>query len=153
MTQQEQAVRRPGVLDIVQLDTDQLMRQWQKASDEVAAYQETVDRIEMELGRRMRMDGATETPHPHYTIKIQPPYKEWDLSHLFTASELIPIDRWRDLYTPPTTRPVPPKINMTKLKACRSLNRRIGEIIDEAEKPSGPGKLRIRPKYSDQDGS
>jgi len=144
----ELAVRHPGDLELKLWDNDQLLKRWRLAGDEIAHLRETMGRIEMELKRRIEEDGGTAIHHPDYTVKIEGAYPVYDQPVLYTAKEYIPPDEWDRLYTPATTKPVPAKINMTLLKSFRKYHRRIGEILEAAKLPVGPGTLRIKPKWA-----
>ena len=144
MTRDEQAVRHPGSLELRNLENNELLKRWQVANDEAAHHRETAGRIEMELARRMEEDQATEVYHSDYTVKIEDPTPEYDQGTLYTAKEYVPLEVWEGLYTPPALVEVPAKINMTKLKAARKYDGRIGGIVETAKLPAGPGRLRIR---------
>lgn len=151
MSMQEQAIEPISAADAEQrafqgMDNEQLIKRWTTAQTEMIFYQERMGRVEMELRLRMDADGATALSHPDYIIDIKRDDPTYDQEKLYGLKELVGPEEWERVYTAPTTKPVPAKIDMTVLKGCVKFNAAIGEGIEAAKNEAGPGRLRIRPR-------
>jgi len=103
--------------------------------------------IEMEIRRRLRESGGRTLPADGYTI-IQKPEAIWDEMKLASLPELISPEEWAEIYTPASTKPVPPKINKAKInKALRDhgKNSDVGKFILAARHET-VGKITVERK-------
>lgn len=125
---------------------EELVNAWatiQEAQEELAKNKYE---IELEITRRMTMDGATVLDHPTHDVTLTTTL-QYDRNNLHPLRELVPPDVVAKGYTPEheVMRTVPESWNMTKVKTWKRYGTDARRIIEEAAFP-GQAKLTIKAK-------
>lgn len=143
---------RGGMNRLADTDTDTLVARWASVDRQLQLQQEIKGKIEMELERRMRQDGARELQHPDYVIRLESPTPTYDQGILLTLREFIAEHEFARGYFPEATIEikVDAKFNMTVVKSWGTrFGGEVAATIARARHPLLPGKLRIYPKKAE----
>ncbi len=137
--------------DLLNVDSDDLVRRWGAATKAIARASEAVGRIEWELTRRMEEAGATVLPHPEFDVELKTGSATYDVAKLNPLREIVPPELLATAFMAEheetTTRLIPDKWDMRKALTFRKLGNDVAAIIEAAKVP---GRVRLQIKAKEQ---
>ena len=135
--------------DYEKMDDVELLNWWSRYHRRETVAKDMLQSIEYELQKRLEQRNATELFHPDLSCKLVRPTPTYDLGMLASLRELLPPGVIDSAFTPAHDEVdhVPDQWDM---RTCRSWGKKYGTnvaaVLERAEMPSGPTRLKITEK-------
>ena len=128
--------------DLHNWDTKDLLDLWDGIEHQEATHRENRQRVEVELRRRMKAEGATAIPHERLTCELKAGSPDYDYGKLNRLRELLRDDVIQTAWTPAHLEMVPDRWDARTFKTWGKYGNDVARVIEEATIPATP-VLRI----------
>lgn len=131
-------------------DDEELLETWSKLTEGVDHLTEQRDRIEMEMGQRLRDRGATLMVGSGCHAALVEDTATYDHGILYAGlgeMDVVPKEFFDKGYTPEhfETQTIEARFNMTQVKMWRNrFGNHVGDVMDRARLPGRPGRLVVK---------